>query len=307
VDHDQAVAAQGSLRAVRRALVLFVAAIVLVAPARAGAVGDCTPAAGWPAPRPDLAGAVVVLVNQHRAALGLPVLAVSPTLSAAATWKARHLAAYGYFAHDDPAPPVARTAGERIAACGYPSPFAGENIAFGQPSPAAVMAAWLASPGHRANLERPEFRALGVGVAPRGAALEWVQDFGDVADAGSLAAPVATPPSAPAPPPPAGVPVPVRALPAPVVPRARSVRLRARCRVRGRRTVRCRVRVSRTARVRAALRRRGHTWAMTRGRRIGPGHAATLRLRAHRPLAPGRYAVVWHAGGTAGRRIVHVR
>ena len=57
------------------------------------------------------------------------------------------------------------------------------------------MAAWLASPGHRANLERPGFGAIGIGVAAAGTTLEWVQDFGDAADAGSLApvAPVAPP------------------------------------------------------------------------------------------------------------------
>ena len=67
----------------------------------------------WPADRADLAAQVVTLVNAHRAQLGLVPLVVSPTLTAAAEWKARNMAAYGYLDHDDPAPD-ARTANERV-------------------------------------------------------------------------------------------------------------------------------------------------------------------------------------------------
>ena len=40
------------------------------------------------------------------------------------------MAKYGYMTHDDPAPPVARTPADRLAACGYVGGW-GENIAFG--------------------------------------------------------------------------------------------------------------------------------------------------------------------------------
>jgi hypothetical protein len=249
----------------------------------------------------------VVLVNEHRTALGLAPLATSPTLTAAATWKARHLARYGYFTHDDPAPPVARTVPERIAACGYPSPYVGENIAKGQPTPAAVVAAWLASPGHRENMERPSFGAIGVGVASDGTALEWVQDFGDVADAGSVLRPL---PAAPPPPPPAptGPAPPAPPLPPPFRPaQTESVRVHSRCRAAGRRVVRCRVRVSRAAGVRAALRRRGRTYAVAHLRRLRAGRAATVRLRARRRLAAGRYRVALRIAGRPYRRFVRVR
>ncbi|HSD75904.1 MAG TPA: CAP domain-containing protein, partial [Solirubrobacteraceae bacterium] len=123
----------------------------------------------------------------------------SPTLSAAAAWKARHMAYYGYFGHDDPAPPVAQTVGERIAACGYAGSDIGENIAYGERSAAEVMQGWLASPGHRANIERADYRAIGVGVAAGAAgASYWVQDFGTVADAGAVVPPAGAP-AAPAP------------------------------------------------------------------------------------------------------------
>ena len=103
------------------------AAAVAGAPAAATAAGDCVPAASWPADRADLAAQVVTLVNAHRAQLGLVPLVVSPTLTAAAEWKARNMAAYDYLDHDDPAPD-ARTANERVLACGYPATFWGENI-----------------------------------------------------------------------------------------------------------------------------------------------------------------------------------
>jgi uncharacterized protein YkwD len=53
-----------------------------------------------------------------------------------------------------------------MQACGYPErAFCGENIAAGHKSPASVIDGWLRSLGHRANIERPEYQAIGVGVA----------------------------------------------------------------------------------------------------------------------------------------------
>lgn len=176
--------------------------------ATAAGVGDCTPGGEWGTVRGDLAPQVVALVNQHRAALGLGPLAESATLGAAAVWKARHMAFYGYLAHDDPAPPVARSVGSRLAACGYTAAGWGENIAYGQPSAASVMQAWLGSPGHRANIEGSSFRAIGVGVATAANGTPyWVQAFGATADAGAPPPPPPAPPTTP-PPPPASPPAP---------------------------------------------------------------------------------------------------
>ena len=131
------------------ALVLAAAVVALAAPpTSAPALGDCTPGSDWPAARGDLADSVLAAVNAHRATVGAQALAVSPTLSAAAVWKARHMAMYGYMAHDDPAPPVARTTADRLAACGYTGAGWGENIAAGYPTADAVMQGWLSSPGH---------------------------------------------------------------------------------------------------------------------------------------------------------------
>ncbi len=94
-------------------------------------VGDCTPGADWGTVRSDLAGQTVQLVNAHRAGLGLTQLSSNSALNAASVWKARHMAKYGYMGHSDPAPPVARSAGERIAACGY-------TASWGRTSPTAT-------------------------------------------------------------------------------------------------------------------------------------------------------------------------
>ncbi len=151
-------------------------------PASANAVvGNCTPGSDWGTLRQDLAVRVVELVNQHRAARGLSQLTVTTPLTNAAIWKSRHMARYVYMAHADPAPPVARSVGDRLLACGYPASSAGwgENIAYGYTSADAVMQGWLNSPGHRANIENPSYRAIGVGAAAASTGrLYWTQEFG---------------------------------------------------------------------------------------------------------------------------------
>ena len=71
----------------------------------------------------------------------------------------------------------------RITAAGFHWSWAGENIATGYPSPAAVMAGWMASPGHCRNILSPSFSAIGIGMVPRpvggfaSGPATWTQDF----------------------------------------------------------------------------------------------------------------------------------
>ena len=68
---------------------------------------------------------------------------------------------------------------QRIARTGYQANALGENVAFGYPTPAAVMDGWMTSPGHRANILNCAFRGIGVGVATGGdGRLYWTQNFG---------------------------------------------------------------------------------------------------------------------------------
>jgi uncharacterized protein YkwD len=54
---------------------------------------------------------------------------------------------------------------QRARSAGIPFAGLGENIAAGQPTPADVFSAWLASDEHRANLENPAWTYQGVGYA----------------------------------------------------------------------------------------------------------------------------------------------
>ena len=181
-------------------LIAIFAAVVAAAtspPNAAAVVGNCTPGSDWGTSRPDLASDVVTRINAHRTSMGLVALNVSPTLTNAAVWKARHMARYSYMAHDDPAPPIARTVPDRLEACGYPSRTTGwgENIAYGYSTGAAVVQAWLNSSGHRENIENASYRSTGVGAATNASGVVyWSQEFGTYDDSGTGNPP---PPSAP--------------------------------------------------------------------------------------------------------------
>ncbi|OMQ16135.1 hypothetical protein A7K94_0204580 [Modestobacter sp. VKM Ac-2676] len=79
-----------------------------------------------------------------------------------------------FFSHVDP---DGRDPFARARAAGIQSARA-ENIAYGQPDAAAVMTAWMASPGHRANILNCDLRTLGVGVAAGSGGPWWTQLFG---------------------------------------------------------------------------------------------------------------------------------
>ena len=56
----------------------------------------------------------------------------------------------------------------------------GENIAFGPESAEEVVAGWLGSPGHCANIMDARFRDTGIAVATgrKRGHIYWVQEFG---------------------------------------------------------------------------------------------------------------------------------
>jgi len=87
-------------------------------------------------------GTLASLVNRDRAAHGVPALARSASLDAIAVTWAHHMADSGRMSHN-PNLATQAPAGWRAL---------GENVAMGQPTPEAMEAAWMASPGHRANI-----------------------------------------------------------------------------------------------------------------------------------------------------------
>ncbi len=121
--------------------------------------------------------AVLCLVNAQRASRGLPALREDSRLDRSAQLWSRSMVARGVFSHGS-------DFAARITAAGFDWSAAGENIATGYPTPAAVVAGWMASPGHCRNILAPDFSAIGIGVVAkpvRGFAsgpATWTQDFG---------------------------------------------------------------------------------------------------------------------------------
>jgi uncharacterized protein YkwD len=181
------------------AVVVLLAGVAAVAAPPAQAVTNCTPSSSWGSNRADLASQVVSLINTYRSSIGLSQLGISSTLAASSEWKSLHMAANGYFDHNDPAPPVSRTAFQRATDCGYSGGWWGENIAWGYATAQSVVNGWLGSAGHKANIENPNFTSTGVGVAANGSGqLYWTQSFGnDVAGSAPPPAPKPTAPTTP--------------------------------------------------------------------------------------------------------------
>jgi uncharacterized protein YkwD len=106
-----------------------------------------------------------------------PALKASGQLSDAATNHARDMARKKYFDHrgSDGSQPR-----DRVLRTGYKFKLTGENIALGPETAEEVVAGWLASPGHCANIMDPRFQNIGVGIATgRGRGqIYWVQTFG---------------------------------------------------------------------------------------------------------------------------------
>jgi uncharacterized protein YkwD len=128
-----------------------------------------------PSPADAAEVAVLTLVNQARARINCAALSVDPRLAGAARAHSADMANRDYFAHDTP---EGVNVGTRVTNAGYRWSAVGENIAKGQPDAAAVMLAWLNSPGHRANILNCRYTNIGIGLAFQDGTPLWTQDFG---------------------------------------------------------------------------------------------------------------------------------
>lgn len=139
------------------------------------------------------ATATLCLLNAERAKRGLPPLADNPMLARVAARHSADMVARRYFEHDSP---DGTTPQDRLRTAGYArgtSRSTGENIAWGRGdsgTPAAIVEQWMNSPAHRADILRPAFREVGVGIAlgvPTAAGrgddgATYTTDFGGVVD-----------------------------------------------------------------------------------------------------------------------------
>lgn len=115
---------------------------------------------------------VVRLVNAIRRESGLGELGLNWELSRVARYKSQDMADNFYFSHTSP---TYGSPFQMIRAFGLTYRTAGENIAYGYPTPQAVVNSWMNSEGHRKNILNPSFTQIGVGYVSQGN--HWTQMF----------------------------------------------------------------------------------------------------------------------------------
>jgi uncharacterized protein YkwD len=116
--------------------------------------------------------ATLCLVNRERADHGERALQPNSQLRQAAQGHTDSMVEHNYFEHVGPG---GQTPLQRLRDAGYIYSSRigyeiGENIAWGSGAlgtPRAIVAAWMASPGHRANILDPHYRDTAIGVAAR--------------------------------------------------------------------------------------------------------------------------------------------
>jgi uncharacterized protein YkwD len=144
--------------------------------------GYCSDVAAWNEAWRAYEDEVLDLVNENRAAgadcgssgqfAAAPPLSMNPALRCAARAHSLDMATANFFSHTNLA---GEGPGERMSQAGYDGRAWGENIAFGQSTPAQVVAGWMNSPGHCANIMSPTFTEIGTGYHGSN---RWTQVFG---------------------------------------------------------------------------------------------------------------------------------
>lgn len=122
----------------------------------------------------DYREAVLELVNVERAKRNLSPLRMSNDLLDGAAIRAKELTVL--LSHTRP------DGSECTSVISGKNRYMGENIAAGYRTPEEVVAGWMDSPGHRANILNPNFEELGVGYFylandPKTYGNYWVQIF----------------------------------------------------------------------------------------------------------------------------------
>lgn len=124
-----------------------------------------TPSPSAPSPPASVSltsGGIILETNVQRQQNGLGILSGNDTLNAMALSKANDMCGNQYFAHVSPS---GVGTGNLADSFGYDYIAIGENLAYGPfSSNAAVVEAWMASPGHRANMLNAKFTEMGAGA-----------------------------------------------------------------------------------------------------------------------------------------------
>jgi uncharacterized protein YkwD len=130
------------------------------------------PPAPAPTPKPappvrslaTIIDTVFLLTNRERTRASLTPLRRNADLARIAQLQAEQMAAAGKLAHELPGSRYP-TLASRMKLIGYQYRAVGENVAEGFTSGAALMAGWMTSAPHRANILSARFTETGVGMA----------------------------------------------------------------------------------------------------------------------------------------------
>ena len=105
---------------------------------------------------------ILILTNQERSAVSLASLSSNSILDEIASERADDLFAKQYFEH---ASPDGKSAVDLAKKDGYNYLLIGENLALGNfGGDQGIIAAWMGSPGHKANILNKQYTELGVAV-----------------------------------------------------------------------------------------------------------------------------------------------
>lgn len=115
-------------------------------------------------PRPELEAQMLELVNAERRVAGLSELAADPEMTEVARRHSADMFQRGYFAH---VTPENKDPFDRMRESNVRFLTAGENLALA-PSLQMAHTGLMKSPGHRANILRPAFGRVGIGVMDGG-------------------------------------------------------------------------------------------------------------------------------------------
>lgn len=137
--------------------------------------------------------ATLCLVNAERSRDGEPALIDNARLSEAATGHSYDMVARDYFEHVSPDGQtlLTRVHASKFIPNSHVGYTLGENIAWGTlwlATPRSIVKAWMADPGHRANILKRSFRCSGIGIDPAAPASKsrgqagamYTQDFGTI-------------------------------------------------------------------------------------------------------------------------------
>lgn len=105
---------------------------------------------------------LLLYTNEARQQAGLPPLQLNQQLAQAAAGKAEDMFTNNYWAHVSPS---GITPWDFIHGAGYNYEYAGENLARGYTTAQSVVAAWMASPEHRANILSSHYTDVGFAVS----------------------------------------------------------------------------------------------------------------------------------------------